>query len=155
MSRHRRPGEPDVPWATGWAQYWIERRQGEHSLVVAARCRIAPIGSVELALVDTGAQWSLIGGELAELARPHLVDRVPGPRYSTRLGTFDTERGRVEIELVADHGMDLVVDATVLLAPDWTGPPMVIGYRGLLERIRIAFDPGSGASDQWLGFGGE
>ena len=142
-----------MPWATGWAQYWIERSRGQQLLVVAARCRIAALESVELALVDTGAQWSLIGGDLAKLVRPHLVDREPGPRYDTRIGSLETERGRLEIELVADHGMDLVVDATVMLARAWTGP-MVIGYRGLLERVRIALDPGVGVDDQWLAFGG-
>jgi hypothetical protein len=40
----------------------------------------------------------------------------------------------------------------VLLAPEWEGPP-VLGYRGLLERIRFALDPGVTDADQWMYFG--
>lgn len=152
--RVKRPGEPSSPWATGWAQYWIEHELGPHMLVVAARCRIVPLELVELALVDTGAQWTLIGGELADVVRPHVADLSDGPRYDTRFGKFATEQGRIEVELIADVGRDLAVDATVMLAPRWPGPSIVIGYRGLLERIRIALDPGFGPTDQWLGFGG-
>ncbi len=153
MSRPRRPGEPATPWATGWSRYWLEATRADRVLVVAARCRITGVGNVELALLDTGAQWSLIGGDLAELARPHASDIDAGPLYATRFGTFQTEMCRLEIELVADEGLDLIVDATVLIATDWTGPP-VIGYRGLLERVRLGLDPGTGDADQWLCFGG-
>jgi hypothetical protein len=33
------------------------------------------------------------------------------------------------------------VDATWFIASDWPGP-MVIGWRGCLERMRFALDPG-------------
>ena len=36
------------------------------------------------------------------------------------------------------------MDATWFVAPDWPGPS-VIGWRGCLERMRFALDPGEEA----------
>lgn len=71
---------------------------------------------------------------------------------STRLGRIEGRLHRLSVTLVADDGRDLQVAATVLIAPEWLGPP-VLGYRGLLERVRIALDPGVADDDQWLYFG--
>ena len=128
--------------------------QSAHTLVVAARCRLAGVNNVELALLDTGAQWTLIGGELVDLVEPFASSMRWSITYSTRLGNVEAHCYRLDIELVADEGDDLLVNATVLLAKDWKGPPIVLGYRGLLERVRLALDPGVGEDDQWLAFGG-
>ena len=153
-ARPRRSAEPGHPWCTGWARYEVERPFGKSRVVVAARCRVDGIDTVEQALLDTGAQWSLIGGELAELVRPIAVHlELPPLPFTTRLGTLSGSCVRIPIVLVADEGEDLVVESTVYLMPQWTGPSVVLGYRGLLERVRLAFDPGV-ADDQWLGFGG-
>jgi hypothetical protein len=47
------------------------------------------------------------------------------------------------MSLRADEGLgyDLQVDSTVAVLPEWPGPVM-LGYRGFLERIRLAIDPG-------------
>lgn len=154
VERVPRRGEPALPWCTGWARYWIERDQGDHTLIVAAQCRIVGVGGVELALFDTGAQWSLVGGELAELARPHSDPLGPRIEFRTRLGTFHGELRRLTIDLLADEGSDLRISASVLFLPNWPGPSVVLGYRGLLEWIRFGFDPGCSDSDQWFCFGG-
>jgi hypothetical protein len=59
----------------------------------------------------------------------------------------------VRVALLADDGDDLAIRGTFLIAPSWAGP-IVLGYRGFLERIRIALDPGIRADDAWLFFGG-
>jgi hypothetical protein len=56
------------------------------------------------------------------------------------------------IALVADDGSDYIVDATVLVIRGWPGPP-VLGFRGFLERVRVALDPGCGSDDAWFYFG--
>lgn len=71
----------------------------------------------------------------------------------TRFGKVLCFLHRVNVTLVADEGKDLLVPSSVLLSPDWGGPP-VLGYRGFLERIRFGLDPGDYAcQDQWFFFG--
>lgn len=71
---------------------------------------------------------------------------------STRLGTIHGQLHRLHITLVASEGDDLEIDATLVVAPDWMGP-IVLGYRGFLERLRLGLDPGTADDDQWLSFG--
>lgn len=144
------PGE--VPWSDGTAQYWIEHDSGDRTLVVAARCRLGTLGIDDLALLDTGAQWTVIGGELAGLLADQASDLGETVVMSTRLGRITGHFHRMNVTLVADDGLDLEIGATVLFAPEWTGP-VVLGYRGLLERVRLALDPGISNDDQWMYFG--
>lgn len=100
-----------------------------------------------LAQLDTGAAWSILNKEIAsELS---LLDGTGQPiKISTRLGAF---RGRLErtlIEIVADDGDALSVEATVFVSSDWPGHNF-IGYSGLLERVKFAIDP----SDNYFYFG--
>lgn len=150
--RVHQPGEPGAPWCIGWAQYSIERFVSSQLLVVAIRCRFPVLGNVELVLLDTAASWSLIGGELAKLLRPHSEDTEHEVTQRTRSGDMVGNLHRLDLELVADEGESLLVHSTVLLVPEWTGP-LVLGYRGLLERVRLGLDPGVGDDDQWCCFG--
>lgn len=47
--------------------------------------------------------------------------------------------------------MDLDIDATVLLAPDWPGPP-VIGSGMLLQYVRFELHPDTKGDDHWWSF---
>ncbi len=47
---------------------------------------------------------------------------------------------RHRIEFLADDGQDLEVEATFFIARDWP-EPSVLGYTGVLDRIRFAIDP--------------
>jgi hypothetical protein len=59
---------------------------------------------------------------------------------------------RLAVRFVADQGSDLEVTGTVLVAREWTGPT-VLGYYGLLDRVRLAIDPGVTFGEQWIFFG--
>lgn len=120
-------------------------------LIVAVRCRIDGANDNFAALLDTGAEWSVLGGALAEsLLRQEDLGLFVA--MHTRLGRIEGRLQRLLVTLLANDGQELQVPATVLLAPDWSGPP-VLGYRGFLERLRFALDPGVSVSDQWMYFG--
>ena len=54
--------------------------------------------------------------------------------------TLDWILSRTRILLLACEGTSLEVEAATLVHPDWVGPS-ILGYRGFLERLRIALDP--------------
>jgi hypothetical protein len=47
-------------------------------------------------------------------------------------------------EFEADEGSPLAVEATWFVADGWPGP-IVIGWKGCLERMRFALDPSADA----------
>lgn len=143
---------PGSAWSTGGAQFAIERESTSTPLIVAARCRLGSKKNVEWALLDTGAQWSVIGGEVASSLEGEYCEIGPALTMTTRWGRFTGELRQLEITLEADEGDSLQVLATVLVLPEWPGP-VVLGYRGFLERIRLGLDPGSSSDDQWMFFG--
>lgn len=145
------PGATE-PWAQGAATYWIDRAEGDRIFTVAVRCRFGSLASEDLALLDTGAQWSVVGGELADILEDDFHEPGPTLGMKTRFGTYQGRLHRLSIQLVADSGSSLDVDATALVLPSWPGPP-VLGYRGFMERMRLALDPGVHSTDQWLYFG--
>ena len=58
---------------------------------------------------------------------------------STRFGTLAGRLERVSLTFDASEGRSLTIQATCLLSADWPGP-MVIGWKGCLERMRFGFD---------------
>ena len=98
-------------------------------------------GASVLALLDTGAAWSVLNAELArELG---LFERDgESATISSRLGNINGKLVRASTTLVADKGDSIEVDSTVFVSSDWPEGNF-IGYSGLLERIRFAIDPGS------------
>lgn len=143
-----------VAWSSGCAQYDVERDGTVSKMIVSARCRLGRQRTSEWALLDTGAHWSVISGEIAASLGDdfHCVsdERVA---MSTRLGVFHGRFHRLDVTLEADEGEDLQVEASVLVLPEWPGPSVVLGYRGFLERVRFGLDPGVGVHDQWMFFG--
>lgn len=92
-----------------------------------------------MAQLDTGAAWSILNQEVAEAIS--LLNGQGEPKtISTRLGPFTGRLERTQIQILADFGDALSVQATVFVSPDWTGGNF-IGYSGFLERIRFAIDP--------------
>ena len=152
LPRSELRGTPASPWCCGTARYSIGAMSRDTRLVVGVRCRFGELPEVE-ALLDTGAEWTLIGGELAELLAeecPREHDDEKPLLMSTRDGHVRGIFYRVLVRLIADSGSSLEVSASVLLARDWQRAP-VLGYRGFLERIRIALDPGdAGEPARWF-----
>lgn len=133
------------PW-TGSAPINIETLQGVNQLVMGIHCQIGKFKVKTTALLDTAAQWSVIGGELAQMILADKTLSVPthiSISLSTRLGKFTGNVHRIEINLIAEKGLghDLMVDGSFIVTPDWKGP-MVLGFHGFMERIRFAIDPG-------------
>ncbi len=149
--------KPDVDWVawnSGAARFFRDYPVGRSNLTVAVRCRLGSLIGDEAALLDTGAAWSVIGADLAILLDADLGEPLEPLMLSTRLGLLRGHLHRLPITLVADPGCgsDLAVDATVAVIADWPGP-VVLGYRGLLERVRFAFEPGLGFDDGTILFG--
>lgn len=142
-----------APWALGAATYFIEREPVARPLITAVECRLAGQTERNFALLDTGAHWSLVGGELASRLGESVGTDGPRISVSTRLGTHTGTLERLTVTLLAlpGQGVDVDIDATVLLAPSWTGP-IVLGTRGLLERVRFELDPDQTGDDCWWSF---
>ena len=66
----------------------------------------------------------------------------------TRFGLLAGELIRLPVRFLADEGEPAEVEATWFLSPEWPGP-IVIGWKGCLERMRFAFDPYS-AQPYWI-----
>ncbi len=143
----------DESWAIGAAVYDIDKEiAAGQSLMVGVRCRFGSLECEELALLDTGAQWSVIGGELGEILADQLGEAQRRLRMSTPHGNLDGNLHRLDIHVVADRGRCISVESSVVVIPTWPGPP-VLGYRGFLERLRFALDPGCRDRNQWFYFG--
>lgn len=97
------------------------------------------LGGVILAQLDTGAAWSILETQVAE-ALSLLNGEGEPAKLSTRFGPLDGRLKRTRIDIVADEGESLSVQATVWVSPDWAGHTF-LGYGGLLERICFAVDP--------------
>lgn len=124
----------------GQAEYFPEHRAEGRVLMVGVRCRLGD-GYEEIALLDTGAEWSVLSSEAAIAVASHL-EHVEPLVMSTRLGKVSGTLCRLPVTLVADEGSDIKLEASVLVSDDWTGP-LVLGYRGFLANLRISIDPGS------------
>ena len=141
------------PW-TGCAPLHIETWQGINKLIVGVHCKIEKANIENIALLDTAAEWSIIGGKLAEKTLEDKTLSIPAHipiTLSTRLGKFTGNVHRIAVSLLAEQGRghDLEVDGSFIVMPDWKGP-MVLGFHGFLERILFAID--HGVSSQQPGY---
>ncbi len=141
-----------ILWSSGCSSFFTNHKSGFSKIPLAVKCRIGDLETTELALLDTGAEWSVIGSELSELLEKQLVFPEESFYMSTRLGKIFGSLYRINISLLAEFGYDIIVESSVFVSQEWKGP-VVLGYRGFLERIRFAFDPGIVAGEQLFYFG--
>ena len=141
-------------WSCGCSSFFVSHTVNRWRLPIAVQCRIGSLESTDLALLDTGAEWSVIGGDLVEILKDELNSPTDSFSISTRMGTIRGALHRIQISLLAEQncGKDLTVESSVLISQDWKGP-VVLGYRGFLERIRFALDPGVSPDEQRFYFG--
>ncbi len=145
-----RPGVDYVPWNTGVADLFV-RGPGSPPLPMALKCRLGSLEEEEFALLDTAADWSVIGGDVAELLAGDLefLNRI---RYSTRHGRVDARLARTTLCFPALDGSDLSISCTVAVVDAWPGP-VVLGVTTVLEKLRFAIDPGCGSGGARIYFG--
>ena len=129
-------------FSTSYGHYLQEDPVGD-SPKIYIPFRLSGDTSVFYALLDTGAAWTMLTHQLAR--KWQLVDLSGLPiSISTRLGRIEGKLVRTSLSLCAESGSDIAVDATVFISEEWDGEnaPVIIGYRGLLEHLRFAVDPG-------------
>jgi hypothetical protein len=123
----------------GRSTYLTDAHSGSQRMFVAVACHIGDLPDRVDALLDTAAEWCVIRPEQAKLLQ--LTPSADEARLHTRFGTISGWLERIPIKLLAQEGDVLSVDATCFISDDWLGP-VVIGWKGYLERIRFALDPG-------------
>jgi len=132
----------------------VSPKVGFWRLPIGIRCHIGSLEETDIALLDTGAEWSVIGGETAKILEDELDSPFVSFAMSTRLGRISGSLHRINICLLAEGNLshDLTVESSVFVTREWEGP-IVLGYRGFLERIRFALDPGVAPGEQMFYFG--
>jgi hypothetical protein len=122
----------------GWARYRAELHMDSHRLLVAVRCTVDDLPLASFGLLDAAAEWcELPSYTVATLELdPTAGERV---RMETRSGLFAGGLQRLPLTFVATEGQELAIDATWLVSADWPGP-LVLGWKGCLERMRFALD---------------
>jgi hypothetical protein len=128
---------PDLP---SWCSYLPDYQDGGHLLLVALPCYLGDDTDRTYALVDTASEWCMISGTLAERKQLSLVPLGPVARLHSRFGLISGELARLPVRLISPDGQYVAVDATWFVSDDWVGP-VVLGWRGFLERIRFVVDP--------------
>lgn len=124
---------------TGKLPYATDYQADPFRLLVAVTCFIEQMGEPVYALVDTASEWCLLSRSVSEeLALDELFTGDP-VAFSTRFGTLVGQLARVSVTFDATEGESLTLQATCFVSEEWPGP-MVIGWRGCLERMRFGFD---------------
>jgi hypothetical protein len=143
-----------ILWSSGSSLYLVNSKVGYWRLPIAVKCRVGNLEETDLALLDTGAEWSVIGGETAKILEDELDLPTESFTMSTRLGRISGSLYRINISLLANknEGYNLTVESSIFVSKEWNGP-IVLGYRGFLERIRFALDPGVVPGEQRFYFG--
>lgn len=93
----------------------------------------------DFALLDTAAEWCVLSADIAT-AFESGEDFDRSSRLETRLGTFYGRLERIPVRFPNREGEPLTIEATWFVCPDWPGP-LVLGWKGCLERFRFALDP--------------
>jgi hypothetical protein len=112
----------------------------EPTAKIFVRLLLGDLASPVIAQVDTGSAWSVLDSNVADLLGLSGVDGFPA-LLKTRLGTMAGKLVNVPIRFLADEGNSLDTEGTFFVSPDWPPGRTFLGYSGLLDSIRFAFDP--------------
>jgi hypothetical protein len=123
----------------GRSQYRSEVARPTGDLLVAVLCRVGDLPDMDIALLDTASQWCILPPAAAATLDCHL-DSPGDTHLLTRFGRLSGDLIRLPTLLVADEGEELEIETTWFVCREWPGP-MVLGWKGCLERIRFGFDP--------------
>lgn len=139
-------GSKTVPWSKGAKEFLADYNSGSSLYNIAVSCQLGSLDIEEIAMLDTGSTWSVIGDEIAEIISGDLSAPMDHLKFSTRLGRFNGYMHRLNITLKADWGEDLLIECTVVVLQSWPGPT-VLGYKGFLENINFAIEPAKSLED--------
>lgn len=129
-------------WNIGAAEYYIGSRSDiKNKFPVAIRCCIGNLLNEELALIDTGACYSMINEDTFTLIKASMT-YIEDVHIITARGLRLCKLYMMPIQLLADYGEPLSIEILTAVVPDWP-EQTIIGMRGGLEKIRCAFDPGT------------
>jgi len=108
---------------------------------IFVRITIPGLDQPFLALLDTGAEYSVLGREIAVEAGLAGLDGDP-IRLRHKEGITSGKLVRTIITIMADDGDALDVEAMIMIPEDDSlGSMTFIGYIGFLERVRLGLDP--------------
>lgn len=124
----------------GRSPYASEYAHGPDRIFVAVTCQLGELPDRVVALLDTAAEWCVMGRELAQDLDLHADSDNSGLLMLTRFGSIVGHLERVPVLLLAGDGREMTVEATWFFSPNWPGPT-VIGWKGCLERMRFGLDP--------------
>jgi hypothetical protein len=124
---------------TGKRPYDTNLETGAGRLLVAIACTIEQFPDPVHAVLDTASEWCVLPALFAEQLGIGPANREETAVLSTRLGTIYGQLFRLGVTFVAAEGEPLTIDATCFVSAEWPGP-MVVGWRGCLERMRFGFD---------------
>lgn len=130
---------------TGKARYFTGLPSAVGSLLVAITCRVE--GLAIRSLLDTASEWCVLRWETAIALGWSAVSSGPPVPLSSRFGQVEGWLERLSLSFPAEEGVTLEIEATWFISEDWPGPP-VLGWKGCLERLRFALDPG----EEWFYF---
>lgn len=124
----------------GKARYVPDHPAGAHRLFVAVACLVEDLPSPIFALLDTASEWCVLPASVStDLGLDLEPDEHSIPLH-TRFGEVRGRLERVRMRLIADEGDPIEIQATCFISQEWPGP-MVIGWKGCLERIRFGLAP--------------
>jgi hypothetical protein len=132
------------PFCTGRARF-LDAQPGRPARTSSVYVRVLPEGAQfeVVALLDTGARWSILEEPVArELGLLNAERERHEETLNTRFGNITGFVTRVPMTLVAEEGPSLEVEATVFVSADWPAGTF-LGYQGCLERVNFAVDSAS------------
>ena len=130
-------------WNIGASSYFIDyKTKNGTKFSIAIRCQLGGSQNDEVALVDTGAAFTKISEETADIIKNKLDPTNETRDILTMWGYRKCSMFIMPLYIKADHGEDLSLDVLTCVVPNWP-EQTIIGMRGGLEKIRCAFDPGT------------
>lgn len=134
------------PWCRGAADFLPLYPWQKRTLPIGVRCRLGRLEETSIAMLDTGATYSMIGEDYLEDLEAQWGELEGRIEIATCVSTVKVELRRLPITLLAQPGwgQDMTVTSTCAVSKDWLGPP-VIGFH-FLQQIQLAMDPGVDSS---------
>jgi len=131
-------GEPFALGAATYKDSYPGIPETEPRIYVRFRPEVTPLSF--LALLGTGAHFCILNKDVLARVENRLTDHLGETVLRTAYGRIEGDLYILRIEMIAEIGDNLDIDAIAFVTPDWQGTNF-IGYSGVLDRMRFAADP--------------